>query len=194
MSLTRLWRRSFRSKILISRISMALWISESMRSRSSRELFKFCSEFWMRRSSSELRISVSCRTWGETHQNNHLLYWPEVTTSPLYSLYHITRDDTPPRTHYIHICIYTFWAWLFLCVILFLHFLRNFFLLYVSFCLPFCGQLFKNFIALGFFFLCTQLITLNLTWFVLPNKTTPGNIHRNDARKLFYHSCQVSYP
>lgn len=61
MSLTRLWRRSLRSKILISRISMALCISESMRSRSSRELFRFCSEFWMRRSNSELRISVSYR-------------------------------------------------------------------------------------------------------------------------------------
>lgn len=71
MSLTKLWRRSLRSKILMSRISMALWISESMRSRSSRELFKFCSEFWMRRSRSELRISVSCRGAGATNQNNN---------------------------------------------------------------------------------------------------------------------------
>lgn len=72
MSLTRLWRRSLRSKILMSRISMALWISESMRSRSSRELFKFCSEFWMRRSSSELRISVSCRREGAKKKNKNV--------------------------------------------------------------------------------------------------------------------------
>ena len=65
MSFTRLCLRSLRSKIFMSRISMDLWISLSVRSRSSRELFRFCSEFWTRLSRSELRISISCGVAGE---------------------------------------------------------------------------------------------------------------------------------
>lgn len=59
ISLTRLCRRSFRSNILTSRISITLCTSLSMRSLSSKELANDCSALCTLRSSSTLRISSS---------------------------------------------------------------------------------------------------------------------------------------